>query len=176
MPRFHKIKGHFRIAALRQRLAIEPNAGTRIVRRQADHNRVAHSVRLHLLQSLQDKWVPVPHANINRHSNLLGKQCCLFQRKVCERRLTDRVVPMAHLFHNLLRQRPSSGDMQQELRHIVDRVRTSVRQQQYRVFAPVGHCHRHEFPPSRTEREKDGAPGNTAVFPELLTASSPPPS
>ena len=53
-----------------QRLSIESDAGSRILRSQADRYRARHAVRRHLLHRVGDEGLPVAHADVHGNSKL----------------------------------------------------------------------------------------------------------
>src|SRR6202020_2012807 len=70
MPLLDKINGKRGILS-KQRLLIRSDTSARIMRREANCNRVSYTVGCHTLQGIPYVRMPIAHANVNRNSKLL---------------------------------------------------------------------------------------------------------
>ena len=130
-------------------LPVEPHAGARILRSQANRHRAGHAIGAHLRHHVGDVRLPVAHAHVHRHPELLAQQPSLLQRQPRQRAAANRREPVLHFFHGLLRQRTSARHAHQILGNFLHRIRRPVRQQQHRIrhAAPPAHIRARTSPP-----------------------------
>src|SRR5580698_1342050 len=129
VPGLNEIKGE-RWVLFCESGAVETDAGARILRRQADDDGPAHTIRNHGADGIRDVGLPVAHADVYTEAELMSEKVALFQRKLGQRRAADQAITVLDLFDDLWRQSAASGHTQKKFRDLVDRIRAAMGQEQ----------------------------------------------
>ena len=141
--------------------AIQADAGTGVLRRQAHGHHLLDALVRQASHALGDEGLPVAHTHVDadgrefldraRTVQPLGQSRCLEVGQLEQwRTAADAAIALRDLRHGRLRQRPPAAHLEQELRDIFEPVRSAVRQQQHSPAVAaasssfsLGHeCHR----------------------------------
>ncbi len=90
MPRLDKLHGNLRLHLRHQRLAVESDAGGRVLRGQADGQHQLRAVADHLADSVGDKGFPVAHTHVDGKPQFPLQRGALGQGDLGQGRLADQ--------------------------------------------------------------------------------------
>ena len=138
---------------------VKSHAGARVLRRHANHRRFFNPIGAHLPHHLRNIWPPVPHPHIHWNRLARSRQLRLYQPRLRKGDLRQRAAPdqrvaVLNLLHHRLRQRPPAHHVAQILGNLLHRLRSSVRQQQNRLFS-------HARPPAETPAPSSPLPARS---------------
>jgi hypothetical protein len=117
---------------------IKTHAGAGILRRQANRNGMLDAIGDHGTNRVGDEGLPIPHANVHRHTYFVRQKFGLLQGELSKGGAANQAIPMFHFLHNWRRKRPPTGHAQEKVRHLVDGIRAAMSQQKDSGFLWTG--------------------------------------
>ena len=132
MPGFNEPNGHARGHLGKQHPLILTHTGGRVLRGKANRQHMLNSGTRHLAHGLSHKGLPVPHAHIDRHAQLLLYFLGLGHGDFRQRRLPNQRIPVPHFFQHRFGKRPSPGDVPYKFGNVIERFGAAVSEKQHR--------------------------------------------